>query len=344
MPMAGENVGVIWVGGPASERRPNWAGSCLSKDKSENPQRHGRKAVRARKFCCSPEFVTSVITPLHRSSRAHRPVANARAAERAARILVLVIATALSGCAAVMGDFGRAEPSPFQSEVIPAKGAVVDADGKAKVAAILLTDAERDMRARIWRFLTAPHSYDWFADTAAQLQAAGTAKASGKPARTDRYYTWLHKGEYGSAAVRYNRLSADIDDDLQTLPAAFASICSVEQLDRQRGLAANQLDLEAPINAGAAARQHENRDLADRFARALRNRYDSYQFALDHLLVEAPDAAARGIDAQLGSLAIPLEAAERGDYCATSSAVTVAAPIVLDAPTGGPRSRFAPVG
>ncbi len=51
------------------------------------------------------------------------------------------------------------------------------------------------------------------------------------------------------------------------------------------------------------------------FVRSVGYRYDSYSYALDHLLVETPHEEAVGVDASLSQLAIYVETAERGDFC-----------------------------
>ena len=48
---------------------------------------------------------------------------------------------------------------------------------------------------------------------------------------------------------------------------------------------------------------------------AVGNRYDSYSYALDHLLVETPHREAIGVNGALSDLAVWVEAAQRGDFC-----------------------------
>ena len=53
------------------------------------------------------------------------------------------------------------------------------------------------------------------------------------------------------------------------------------------------------------------------FADALRYRYDSYDYALDHLLIETPYPVARTVDLDLKRLEVEVAIAERGDFCGT---------------------------
>ena len=187
---------------------------------------------------------------------------------------------------------------------------------KEPVSAFNLTDQEREMRDRIWRYLVAPHAYDWFGANFVELQRTRIVPISTKPLRDDLYYNWLHSERFASSRVRYSRVADDVTVDIEMLPSAFASICAVLEVDRQRGVAANGLpDLDEKTRGNAAARQAENDAQIGWFVRAVGNRYDSYNFALDHLLVETPHEEAVRVNGLLSDLAVYVEAAEREDFC-----------------------------
>jgi hypothetical protein len=100
------------------------------------------------------------------------------------------------------------------------------------------------------------------------------------------------------------------------LPATFASICEVVELDRRRGVAFNSMaGLSDEVAANAAKRQAENRATIDWFVRSLRYRFSSYSYALDNLLVETPHEEAVSANARLNEMAVYTEAAERADFC-----------------------------
>jgi hypothetical protein len=223
---------------------------------------------------------------------------------------------ALSACARPIGDFGRAEIGPLHDTVMPAIGTARAKAAKEPVSSFNLADQEHEMRDRIWRYLVSPHAYDWFADTATELQRTRILPVSDKPRPTDRYYRWLHTTKFASSTVRYSRIGDDAQSDLEMMPPTFDAICAVLQLDHQRGLAANGLpNLEDQMRADAAARQAENQVQIAWFVRASTNRYDSYNYALDHLLVETPHNNAVGVNGTLSDLAVYVEAAQRGDFC-----------------------------
>ena len=235
---------------------------------------------------------------------------------RAAGLTALAIVLALGGCARPVGDFGRAAADPLHDEVMPLLGTGRAMLAKEPVSAFNLTDQEREMRDRIWRYLIAPHAYDWFGANIAELQRTRIMPISAKPMRNDLYYQWLHSERFASSRVRYSRLADDVTVDIQMLPSTFASICAVLEVDRQRGVAANAMpDLDETTKGNAAARQIENEAQIGWFVRAVGNRYDSYNFALDHLLVETPHEEAVGANGLISDLGVYVEAAERGDFC-----------------------------
>ena len=169
------------------------------------------------------------------------------------------------------------------------------------------------MHDRVWRFLVAPHSEQWFKPIALRLQT----HIAGGPVSGDfdgsGYYRWLSGARYESSRVRFNTLAYHAQLDIDTLPATFSIICRVEEIDRRRATASDALGGLAA--AEQKARRLENASHLSRFAQALRYRYEAYAHALDHLLVETPHEVAREASARVTSLAIWVERASRADFC-----------------------------
>lgn len=223
-------------------------------------------------------------------------------------ILVLLTVTA---CARPVGDFGRAERNVLNDEVMPAIGNVLSDGSRFNLA-----DQEIEMRDRVWRYLVAPHAYDWFGDVAVEFQRTRIVPISNKPFKSRRYYDWLHSTRFASSRVRYTRIEEDAIADLGMMPSAFASVCAVIEMDRQRGIASNQIvGLEDEVSVNAAKRHAENEAVIGWFARSVYYRHESYSYALDHLLVETPHEEAISVNARLSELAVWVEAAQRGDFC-----------------------------
>lgn len=225
----------------------------------------------------------------------------------------LVLCTFAAACARPIGDFDRARSTILHDEVMPTAGNARAYLSGEPYSSFNLTDQEREMHDRVWRFLVAPHADDWFMDTVVEWQRTRLIPRADERFDRDRYFRWLRRTRYESSRVRYRTLADDAKADLGTVHETFVSICRVIEVDRQRLVASRGLD-----GLGAdevAARRAENELRIAWFTRALRYRYDSYDYALNHLLVETPHEEAVEADARLSELAIWVEWAERGEFC-----------------------------
>lgn len=252
--------------------------------------------------------------------------------------LVALLATPLA--AHELGDFGRVKPGVLNDDIIPK----ADRFGRwitgQPVSDFNITDQEREMHDRVYRFLIARHVKDWAFDYEQVVMVASLF--SRRPSRDDLYYMWLTREPYASSRVRYNTITDDVGADVLTLPSTFTSICAVIEVDRQRAVAASQLDdIEPEMIAQMETRKAENDLHIARFVRALRYRYDSYAYALDHFLVETPHMEAVRVDAALSEYAIWLDRAEAGTFCVNDAAdwqdgrEALPGRILLDGPSEG---------
>lgn len=212
-----------------------------------------------------------------------------------------------------LGDFGRPQPSIFNDDSLPEVGKVRAGVSGEPVSAFNLTDQEAEMHDRIWRFLVAPHAYDWFHDVVTELQRTRISATTVHRYEPGRYYGYLRDERYRSSRVRFRTLASDALSDIDTALTTFHAICVVIDVDRQRAVASSEL---GGLSAGdVAARRAENDMWIDWFTRSLRFRYDSYSYALNHLSVETPHEEAIEADGRLSELAIWVDRAERRDFC-----------------------------
>lgn len=214
------------------------------------------------------------------------------------------------------GDFGRAQPSVLHDDLMPAAGSYIAMARKEPVSNLNETDQEREMHDRTWRFLVAAHSRDWFFDASVELQRTRIGRARDYQFSVDRYYTWLRTTQYQSSTTRYATVGRHILADLDTVPSTFQSICAVIEVDRQRQIALSGLSgIEPDVASNVAARRTENQWHIDWFVRALSYRYQSYSYALNHLLVETPHEQSIAVDEDLRRLQPWVDRANRGDFC-----------------------------
>lgn len=224
----------------------------------------------------------------------------------------------VAACARPIGDLGRAKPSVDHDVVLPTLGW-----WRAKImgepaSSFNWTDEENEMHDRVWRFLIAAHSKDWFYDIIIEWQRTRLIPPVDKSFGPGRYYDTLRWERYRSSRTRYVRVSRDIEADLATAPSVFEVICRVMEIDRRRYDAVSALrNSEAPESLQVGERHAENQIVIDWFVRAMRYRYESYSLALERLLIETPHEGARDIDSRLSVMAIDVERAERGEFCSS---------------------------
>ncbi|ODT81661.1 MAG: hypothetical protein ABS76_10920 [Pelagibacterium sp. SCN 64-44] len=220
-----------------------------------------------------------------------------------------------------VGDFGRAQPGVLHDQVMPYIGGKIAANRGEPVSNLNQTDQEREMHDRTWRFLVAAHSRDWMFDTTVELQRTRIGPAKDHKYTPERYYSWLRTTPYQSSPTRYATVGRHILADIDTLPTTFRSICAVEEVDRQRRVALAELPgIESNVAANVQARRVENQWHVDWFVRALNYRYQSYAYALDHLLVETPHEQSMAVDENLRRMRPWVDRANRGDFCSGSMA------------------------
>ncbi|MDB5588284.1 MAG: hypothetical protein JWP26_3254 [Devosia sp.] len=231
--------------------------------------------------------------------------------------VIIGVAALAAGCVSrPVGDFGRADPSFSHDVMMPTIGNSLAKGHHEPVSNFNQTDQEKEMHNRVWRFLVAPHAKDWFYDVAVELQRTRITGETDLRFAIDRYYTWLKRADYGSSRTRYSTVGRHIQADIDTIPTTFISICQVQEVDRQRGVAEDGLSgLEPDVRRDVAARRAENDMHINWFVRALDYRYQSYDYALNHLLVETPHEQSLAVDDALGQMKVYLDRATRGDFC-----------------------------
>jgi hypothetical protein len=232
----------------------------------------------------------------------------------AALIAALIVCSLGGACARPLGDFGRPRDGFANDRLLHSAHGLRARTAGGPHSEFIVTDAEREMHDRIWRFLVAPHAGGWFMHVRGERPQPAFAPAiDDAGGRPDRYYRWISGRGYASSHVRFRTIADDAKTDSQTAAATFAAICDVLEIDRQRETASRGLDELAAEDV--AGRRAENRISILGFARALEYRSASYGYALDHLLVETPHPEAIDADAQVSGLAIYADRAQRFDFC-----------------------------
>ncbi len=216
--------------------------------------------------------------------------------------IAALLGVALAGCSSI-GDFGRLKPSLASDDMHAWIGQEAAARAGAPISAANLTDDERTLRDLAFALIEPPYDRQrWNA----VVYEYGLDRKFRRELWIDDptvYYAHLQKAVVRSTAVRYSRLSDDIRNDIVRIDPFFAIARRVIDLDRRRQASTRAVADLSPAEALAAqARIGENALVVAWVQHALIERCASYRFALEHLAVVEPDAAAADVDRVLTQL------------------------------------------
>lgn len=204
-----------------------------------------------------------------------------RAAKLTTGFRVAIIAVALAACSST-GDFGRPrlDLAPLGSTISTdsARRASWHADSRPN-----LTEQERELRNRAWRFLDRKRPFWHEAEPEFEVSA---------------YYLGLMDRRPPDAA--WAKLLDDIRTDIRLGEAFFAVAARVQKIDRLRAAALakpTQASIDASENL--VNRLAENAGLVGAVERSLLNRIASYEYGADRLTAEAPCAEEKNVRAAM---------------------------------------------
>jgi hypothetical protein len=201
--------------------------------------------------------------------------------------LALVLAL-LGGCSA-NGDFGRVRPSLVHDDVHAWMGPEAVNRVGEPASSYDLTDDERLLRDLAYPLIEPPYARQrWFS----VLNEYGLTQASRHDwVVWDRtvYAAKLMGSAYRSATARYAQLTEDVRNDITRVGPFLRTATRVADMDgkREKSLAyvSELSELEA---LNAIARIRENALIVAWVCRSLHARIDSYQFALERLVIATP--------------------------------------------------------
>lgn len=224
------------------------------------------------------------------------------------RFAPLLILVTLGGCAG--GDFGRTRGNAVTDDMHRWVG--VEATGSVGLvsSAFQLTDLERQMRDLAYPLIEPPHARPLW------KSVFGDYKPIESPWRQtvafDRtfYGRLLIDEPHRSHASRYSVLMDDARDDLLRFQAFYSTASRVIDLDRKRNASLKLVsELDPRERADAVARMDENALIVQWVEQCLQRRVSSYKWALERLVIHAPDSQAANADRLINELAAQSTAA-----------------------------------
>jgi hypothetical protein len=183
-------------------------------------------------------------------------------------------------------------------------GAEVTSSVGVRASQFQLTDEERQLRDLAYPLIEPPRSRP------AWRSVFGDYKALPSPWRQnvvfDRttYGRTLIDEPHRSFSSRYAQLIEDVRNDITRFEPFFASAIRVIDLDRKRTASmAHVSELSPREKADAVARMQENSLIVQWVQQCLERRVSAYRWALERLVIQAPDGMAADADRLIGELA-----------------------------------------
>jgi hypothetical protein len=217
-------------------------------------------------------------------------------------ILLALIGATLAACSG--GDFGRTRADMRSDDMHRWLGAEVTSSVGLKPSQFQLTDEERQLRDLAYPLIEPPLSRP------AWKSVFGDYKALPSPWRQkivfDRtmYGRTLIDEPHRSHSSRYAQLIEDVRNDITRFEPFFAGAIRVIDLDKKRNASmARVSELSPTEKADAVERMQENSLIIQWVQQCLEQRVSSYRWALERLVIQAPDGMAADADRLIGELA-----------------------------------------
>ena len=235
---------------------------------------------------------------------------------------IFLIGAALGGCSG--GDFGRTRQDMRSDDMHRWLGAEATGSIGLRALQFQLTDNERQLRDYAYPLIEPPLSRP------AWKSVWGDYKPLPSPWRQavvfDRtaYGRNLIDEPHRSHSSRYAVLIDDVRNDITRFEPFYASAARVIELDRKRNASLKLVSELSPRERDdAIARMEENTLIVQWVHQCLEQRISSYRWALERLVIQAPDSIAADADRLIKELAAMTANAPVSAQPAIGRAVTV---------------------
>ena len=217
-------------------------------------------------------------------------------------VLLVLLGATLAACSG--GDFGRTRADMRSDDMHRWLGTEVTSSVGLKPSQFQLTDEERQLRDLAYPIIEPPLSRP------AWKSVFGDYKTIPSPWHQkivfDRtmYGRTLIDEPHRSHSSRYAQLIEDVRNDITRFEPFFGSAIRVIDLDKKREASmARVSELSPREKADAVERMQENSLIIQWVQQSLEQRVLSYRWALERLVIQAPDTIAADADRLIGELA-----------------------------------------
>jgi len=216
--------------------------------------------------------------------------------------LLISIGLALSACSG--GDFYRTRADFRNDDMHKWIGREATASVGVLPSQYQLTDNERQLRDLAYPLIEPPHSRPAWKSVFGDFQPIASPWRQTVVFDRTAYGRALIDEPHRSQMSRYQQLIEDVRDDITRFEPFFGSAIRVIELDKKRNASlAYVSDLSPRERADAVARMQENSLIVQWVQQCLEQRISSYRWALERLVIQAPDNIAADADRLIGELA-----------------------------------------
>ena len=217
-------------------------------------------------------------------------------------LILLLAGAALGGCSG--GDFGRTRSDLRNDDMHRWLGTEATGSVGMKASQFQLTDNERQLRDLAYPFIEPPLSRPAWKSVFGDYQTLPSPWRQKVVFDRTAYGRNLIDEPHRSFASRYSLLIDHVRDDITRFEPFFATAIRVIELDRKRNASLTMIsDLSPRERADAIARMEENTLIVQWVQESLERRISSYRWALERLVIQAPDSMAADADRQINELA-----------------------------------------
>ena len=217
-------------------------------------------------------------------------------------LAVLATGFALGGCSG--GDFGRTREDFRNDDMHRWMGAEATGSVGMKASQFQLTDGERQLRDQAYPMIEPPHSRPAWKTVFGDYQVIASPWRHKVVFDRTAYGRALIDEPHRSDASRYSQLIDDVRDDITRFEPFYSTAGRVLDLDRKRSASLERVSQLSPRErADAVARMEENTLIVQWVQQCQERRISSYRWALERLVIQAPDNIAAEADRLINELA-----------------------------------------
>src|SRR5438876_5722455 len=217
-------------------------------------------------------------------------------------LALLWISVTLGGCSG--GDFGRTRQDVLNDDMHRWIGGDATSIIGLRASQFQLTDSERLLRDLASPLIEPPHSRPAWKSVFGDYQPLPSPWRQHAPFDRTAYGRMLIDEPHRSHSSRYAQLMEDVRDDITRFEPFFADAVRVLELDKKRNASlALVSELSPREGADAVARMQENTLIVQWVQQCLERRISSYRWALERLVIQAPDNIEADADRLIGELA-----------------------------------------